>query len=429
MSKVVTNWKLASLLAAGAMVASPSLAAPADEVDALRAQVEALKARESEALRKLDALEARLQALEQSRLSDTQTADMRGMGANSSLSAVRFGETVVLAQDAGGEGGEPDRKAPAPTAAVEDVTLQQQGITGRRFSLEAGLTYSYFDNARINLNGFLALDSIFLGRISIDQLRAHIITADLTARYGLTDRLQFDVNVPYLYRYSNFQSGGAGGAATSLTEKSVKDHGLGDISVGASYRILKETPGRPDVVFTARVKAPTGKHPFGVEVVEVEGSEGNLVIPTDLSTGSGVWGASLGVSALKTIDPLVVFGSATYFRNFKRKFDDIDEAEDKQPGTVKMGDAIQIGAGVAFALNERSSLSMSYSQRFVNRARIRPAGEDEQIIVGSQANIGLVNLGGTFALTDRISIISTVGIGLTEDAPSMVAGIRVPVRF
>jgi hypothetical protein len=65
----------------------------------------------------------------------------------------------------------------------------------------------------------------------------------------------------------------------------------------------------------------------------------------------------------------------------------------------------------------------------VNRARIRPAGEDEQIIVGSQANIGLVNLGGTFALTDRISIISTVGIGLTEDAPSMVAGIRVPVRF
>jgi hypothetical protein len=124
-----------------------------------------------------------------------------------------------------------------------------------------------------------------------------------------------------------------------------------------------------------------------------------------------------------------VFGSATYFRNFKRKFDDIDEAEDKQPGTVKMGDAIQIGAGVAFALNERSSLSMSYSQRFVNRARIRPAGEDEQIIVGSQANIGLVNLGGTFALTDRISIISTVGIGLTEDAPSMVAGIRVPVRF
>jgi hypothetical protein len=406
----------AVLLMACTMLSTPAWAGPADDVDALRAQVEALKTREAEALRKLDALEARLQLLEQSRVGDSETAEMRGRG-------------LWFAQDQGGPGGEEDRKAPAPSAAAEDVQLQQQGISNRRFSMEAGLNYSYFDNARINLNGFLALDSIFLGRISIDQLRAHIVTADVTGRFSSTDRLQLDVNVPYLYRYSNFQSGGAGGAATSLTEKSIRDSGLGDISAGANYRILKETAGRPDVVLSARVKAPSGKHPFGVEVEEVEGSEGNLVIPTALSTGSGVWGASLGVSMLKTIDPLVVFGSATYFRNFRRKFDDIDEAEGDQPGSVKMGDAFQFGAGLAFALNERSSISMSYSQRFVNRARLTPEGGDEQAIVGSQANIGMVNLGATFSLTDKISIISTVGIGLTEDAPSMIAGVRVPVRF
>ena len=38
------------------------------------------------------------------------------------------------------------------------------------------------------------------------------------------------------------------------------------------------------------------------------------------------------MSALKTIDPMVVFGSFTYFHNFKRHFPDLDEAIDDQPG-------------------------------------------------------------------------------------------------
>ena len=78
-------------------------------------------------------------------------------------------------------------------------------------SIEPGFSYSHFTNARLNLSGFLALDAIFLGLISIDEVEADVLTADVTARYGLTDRLQVDVNVPYLYRRSSFKSGGAGG--------------------------------------------------------------------------------------------------------------------------------------------------------------------------------------------------------------------------
>lgn len=402
-----------------------------DEVADLRQQVEEMRAREAAALKRVEDLERRLGGLERQRVSDADAAAMRGKGQNVTR-ATRFGDTVALIQDqdpgAGGSS-EPDRKTPAPTAAVEDVSRQQLGISNDRFGLEAGVTYSHFNNARINLNGFLALDAIFLGTISIDQLRADVVTFDVTGRFSPTDRLQFDANVPYLFRHSNFQSGGAGGASTSLAEKSVRGDGLGDVSFGASYRLFKETARRPDVVLSARIKAPTGRHPFGVELIEVPGTEGNLAVPAELSTGSGVWGASAGISVLKTIDPLVVFGSASYFHNFKRKFKDIDEAEGDQPGQVKLGNAFQWGAGVAFALNESSSLSMSFTQRLINRSAVKREGASKQIIVGSQGNVGLVNLGATFAINDKISVVSTVGLGLTDDAPDMSVGVRVPLRF
>lgn len=429
--KIIRKLRKAGLALCCVLIAmpAPALAGPAEDLSSLRQQVDALKEREADALRRVEALEKRLEMLEQSRLSDAEQAGMMGRGATSGLGAVRYGDQVAVVQEDTGAGGGDDRKAPAPTVAQEDVALQQQGISNSRFGLELGMTYSHFDNARINLNGFLALDSIFLGKISIDQLRADVLTADLTGRFAPNDRLQLDVNVPYLYRHSNFQSGGAGGAATSLSEKSVSDHGLGDISFGASYRILKETQRRPDLVLAARVKAPTGRHPFGVELIEVPGTEGNLAVPDRLAMGSGVWGASIGASVLKTIDPMVVFGSLTYFHNFPRAFDDIDEAEGDQPGKVRIGNAIQYGAGVAFALNDRSSLSFSFSQRLIARTKVRRDGEDFQTIIGSQGNVGLVNIGGTFALTQRLSLISTVGIGLTQDAPNMVVGLRAPFRF
>src|SRR3546814_1889135 len=76
---------------------------------------------------------------------------------------------------------------------------------------------------------------------------------------------------------------------------------------------------------------------------------------------------------------MVVFGSLTYFYNFSQHFRDIDEALGNQPGSTKIGDAIQYGVGVAFALNERSSLSLSFTQRFGERTTIRRDGGTSQV--------------------------------------------------
>lgn len=424
--------------------------AAASEVAYLRNQVRDLQAKEAAARQTVEALEARLSRLEQIKadpISPEDAAIIRGrympeqnyarpsdpaFGGILSSTGTSSNQliSVQTRQDASEDSvSGSDRKAPAPTVAQEDVSEQQQGTFGRRFSVEVGASYTRFGNARINLDGFLALDAIFLGTISIDQINADIFTLEPSFDLGLTDRLFIDTTVPFLSRTSNFQSGGAGGSAAGLVERTVHGTGIGDVSAGLSYRLFPETVNLPDVVINARVKIPTGRHPFGIEFVEVQGSEGNLQIPEHLSFGTGVYGASLGWSMLKTLDPMIVFGSATYFRNFKRSFDDINEIPGDQPGEVKLGDAFQYGAGLAFALNDKSSISMSYTQRIVERTRLTPEGQDGRIVVGSQANVALMNIGATFSLGENISLVSNVGVGLTDDSPDVALSVRVPYRF
>ncbi len=450
----------ASALALGVSLPAVAHAQEASPVEGtVQVELQQLRERDAASQARIAELERRLSMLEQmqsQKISDNEADKMRGKGSGSTLRGERIGDTVIAVSSpldevvlappanravpqtqpvAAPTSNDPakadpeDRKAPAPVEAVEQATRNQQGYFGNRLSIEPGITYSHFDDARINLSGFLALDAIFLGRISIDQITADVMAADVTARYGIDDRLQVDANIPYLYRHSNFQSGGVGGNASGVAEKDVSGHGLGDLNMGLSHRVLRESAGLPDTVVNVRVKAPTGRHPFGVELVEVPNTEGNLAVPATLSTGSGVWGASAGVSFLKTLDPLVVFGSMTYFHNFARRFDDLAEAPGDQPGTAKVGDAFQYGAGLAFALNDRSSINMSFTQRIIERSRLQRDGQPSQVIVGSQANVGLLNLGATFALSDKMTLITNASVGMTADAPDMVLSLRVPVRF
>lgn len=448
----------APALAQDLMLQDPQI--PYEEVEAdddlavpsqFEAEFERLREREAAAQRRIEMLEARLERLERAAglqgaqpLNASEEEAMRGRGFGTNVMAPiyrgdqielqrgprGFVNTVQQEQDEEVSTAQSDvRREPAPTQSVTDITEDTQGYFGQRFSFEAGVNYAHFDDARINLSGFLALDAIFLGLISIDEQTSDVITTDFTGRFAPNDRLQFDVNAPLIYRSSVFQSGGAGGNAAGLADARVDEFGLGDVSVGASYRLLRETVRRPDIVVNARVKAPTGRDPFGIELIEVPGTEGNLEVPAALSTGSGTWAASVGVSALKTLDPMIVFGNLTYFHNFPKSFDDIDELPDNQPGEVDIGNAIQFGAGLAFALNEKSSISTSYTLRFGDETRLRFEGGDFSDVIGSGSTVGLLNFGATFALSDTTSLLTSVGIGMTTDAPDFTISARVPFRF
>lgn len=324
--------------------------------------------------------------------------------------------------------GEPVREA-QPSQSVRDVLREEHTLFSDRLTIEPGITYTYSDRSQLALSGFLVLDAIFLGNISVDTVESHTTTFDLNLRYGLTDRLEWELNLPYVYRSSTYQTVGAEGASDRYVEADVSEGGLGDIRSTLYYRLLPETPSRPDVVLNLGVRAPTGNHSYGVDTREIEGSEGNLTVPEELPTGNGVWGVSTGVSLLKTLDPAIVFANLGYTHNFERRFSDISSDPQDNPGKIDMGDSVRFGFGTAFALNPRFSLSISYSHQHAFESKRTFEGEPSETITGSGATSGAVNLGATYAMSDKTSIVSSVAIGMTEDAPDITLTFRMPFQM
>ncbi|WP_298393860.1 hypothetical protein [uncultured Azonexus sp.] len=328
--------------------------------------------------------------------------------------------------------GEVIRQAPQSASAQAVYQEQSGGIFGdaRKFTIETGLNYSHYNTRQLALNGFLALDAIFLGNINVDRIRANVLTWDTSLRYAYSDRLQFDLSVPVVYRQTTYESGGAGGGASTLSEATVtRSPRIGDINVGMYYKLLAESATLPDVVWNVRLKGPTGKHPYGIKMVD-NANNNNLKTPTELPTGNGVWSLSSGVSLVKTIDPAILFANFSYFHNFSRHFDDISSTQGQVvPGRIKLGDSFQWGVGMAFAMSERSSLSFSFSQLLSARASTQADGGTKNRIVGSNANAASFNIGLTHALSDRSTMVTSLGIGLTPDAPNFSVGVKFPYSF
>jgi len=342
-------------------------------------------------------------------------------------------EATTGSSAAGGSSyGESLKDDSAPAKSVVNLYDEASGFFGGgKFSFESGLTYSHYDTRQLILNGFLALDSIFLGNLNLDRIKADTWTLDLTGRYNFDNRWQFDINVPVVYRESAYQSGGAnGGDAQATSEQTVtRDPTIGDVNFGVAYKFLDESANTPDAVFTVRVKAPTGKDPFGIKLIQ-SGANTNIFTPEDLPTGNGVWSISPGISLVKTFDPAVLFGTLSYTHNLEGSFDDISSTVGlSQPGKVKLGDSFQLGAGVAFALNEKMSMSFSVSDLIQKKSKLKQDGGDWQTVATSDANAGYFNVGMTIAATDKLTIVPNLSIGLTEDAPDFTFSLKFPYYF
>lgn len=340
------------------------------------------------------------------------------------LAIVTLGGAGVATAQERGEG-EVVREA-RPSQSVENVLREEHALFSDRLTIEPGINYSFSDRSQLALRGFLALDAIFLGEINVDTVKSHITTFDLNARYGLTNRLEVGINIPFVYRTSTYQSIGDDFSTEQNSEASVSNSDLGDISVSMAYRLLPETLSRPDVVVSLGVRAPTGTDPYGISLREDPNT--NLNIPDELPTGNGVWGVSVGASALKTLDPAIVFANLGYTYNFEESFSDISAAEGAQPGDVKLGDTIRAGFGTAFALNERLSLSLSYSHEHIRQSSTTRDGVTRSV-VGSEANVGVFNIGGTYALNDQVSIVTSFGFGVTDDASDISLTFRMPFQI
>ncbi|MCP3750708.1 hypothetical protein [Pseudomonas sp. SBB6] len=403
-------------------------AAADPQVEALKQELMELKQRYEAQQQALMVLEQRVRQVEEAPATPAPKRLTR-----SPAETVKSGQTVASGAPGttGSAYGQSLKDDSEPAQSVSNLYDEASGFFGGgKFSVETGLTYTHYDTRALVLNGFLALDSIFLGNINLDRIKADNWTLDLTARYNLDQSWQFDINVPVVYRESTYSSGGAGGAGPVSSEATVRrDPTIGDVNFGVAYKFLDESENLPDAVVTLRVKAPTGKDPYGIKLVN-DPTNDNLSVPESLPTGNGVWAITPGISLVKTFDPAVLFGSLSYTYNMQDSFSDISPTiNTKVPGDVKLGDSWQIGAGIAFALNEKMSMSFSFSDQFASKSKIKPDGGNWQSIPSSDYNAANFNIGMTLAATDNLTIVPNLSIGLTDDAPDFSFSLKFPYYF
>jgi len=411
-------------------------AAPDPEVEALKQELQELKQRYVQQQQALSVLEQRVRQVED------QPAPPPPKRLVKSPADLKKGQTVAAASSANAPGsaastsgasyGQSLKDDSAPAQSVSDLYNEASGFFGNgKFSVETGVTYSHYDTRQLFLNGFLALDSIFLGNINLDRIKSDTWTLDLTGRYNLDNRWQFDINAPIVYRDSVYQAGGGnGGAAGTTVEQTVRqDPALGDVNFGVAYKFLDESENWPDAVFSFRIKAPTGKDPYGIKFLTSSQSN-SLAYPESLPTGNGVWSVTPGISLVKTFDPAVLFGTLAYTHNFEQSFSDISAQQGVVvPGKVQLGDSFQIGAGVAFALNEKMSMSFSFSDLVQSRSKLQQSGQSWQNVIGSDANSGFFNIGMTIAASPNLTIVPMLSLGMTPDAPDFSFSVKFPYYF
>ncbi|UPQ90188.1 autotransporter outer membrane beta-barrel domain-containing protein [Vibrio sinaloensis] len=321
----------------------------------------------------------------------------------------------------------PAQESAPKSRSAEDVYQEAGNVFTRKFTLETAFRYSYFDRKDLSLSGFLALDSIFLGDINLDRVRSNTFNVDFTGRYTINDRWQAELSIPTVYRWSDYQTVGQNNSSDGLESGKVDSSGIGDISAGIYYRLLKETEDMPDLVWNLRLTAPTGKDPYGIATTSSD--SGNLTIPNELPTGNGVWGLGTGISLVKTYDPAIVFLNLNYNHQFEESFSDISSAQGNQAGKVKLGDSWDYGLGVAFAISERMSLAINFSQSMSRTSKQRLDGGDWLEVIGSDSNSATLGIGSTMALTQNLSMVTQVSSGLSDDAADYAISVRFPYRF
>ena len=284
--------------------------------------------------------------------------------------------------------------------------------TKGKLILEPSIEYSYNANNRVFLDAFTFLPALAVGLIDLREIKRHSTFASLTTRYGMTDRLELEFKLPYVYRSDSQRSRPVSIGVGDDEIFNASGDGIGDLEFAARYQLNNGNDGWPIFIGNLTVTLPTGTSPFDVEFVQ---STPGAVYPTELPTGSGYISIQPSITALYPTDPGVFFGNVSYSFNAET---------DESVGTVNPGDTIGLSFGLGFSLNERSSFSLGYSHKHVFESKI-----DDMNVKGSVLDIGQLSIGYSFRLSPKTNINLSLGIGTTDDAQDVRLSLRVPMSI
>jgi hypothetical protein len=408
-----------------------------DDSASLKADLARERASLEQQRKALDQQEARLRKLEE-KLGATNSASTPAVptagvttkdAVATTSSAPAPGPSPSSVESVGEAPAEPDR--PPPVAALGD----QGGIITRRkhLTLEGDFEYAHADNNEVIFRGIEVPQSVLVGVFDINVSRQDILTAALVSRYGVTNRLEANVRLPYIYRTDASQLPPVDSSSQmSVGNQSASAHAfhLGDAEFGLRYQFTDGRDGQPFLIGGLQVLTPTGTSPYYVP-------RDTLGNPTRSATGAGFWAVEPTVTALLPSDPAVLFASLGYTYNFGRDINRLIGSSFIE--RVKPGGEPSFNLGVGISLNPRTAVSFAYAHTWSfgtkTDAKVQDASSGTPMLGNSMQNtardlqIGQLIFGITYRFSEKRVFNWNVQIGATNDAPAVVTTFRVPVGF
>jgi hypothetical protein len=300
----------------------------------------------------------------------------------------------------------PSREQEKPEVQAGFLREARAVLIGQgQFEMLPAVSFRHTNRNELLLRGIDIIENIFIGNIEVGRIKRSVVNASTSFRYGLTDRVQLSLRIPYqraarqqlLEPEVQRQLG-------EPTEFKTTSGGLGDIEGGMSVHALRESRWIPDLILTASLKSDSGRSPF-------ETDDG------ELSTGTGFWGLRGGATFVKVSDPAVLFLNGGYFYHHEK---------DRINGFRKVDppDSYDFGVGFSYALNPFLSLTTRFSSTFTEKTEINGLEID-----GSDQVQASLSFGVTYALGARTSVDIGADIGLTDDSPDFAVRVSTPMVF
>jgi hypothetical protein len=257
---------------------------------------------------------------------------------------------------------------------------------------DTGLVYTLFDqNIPV---GISTVSPPNLNGVVRGDFRRRLLYTPLGWRYGFTDRMQLYSYLPI--GWANTQ------LSTTGSTRDTNSGGIGDLSFGGNYHLLKGGPDCADVIMTLGATAPTGAYSTPLFNI-VPGS----------ALGQGFWGLNGSLLFVHRYDPITVFWGGGYRHLFERQFNGV---------SFQAGEQVNYQFGMAFSVNDRVTLSATMLGLYVSE--IRQGGTH---LLGTNVEPISMRFAATIDRCGRI-LEPFCSLGVTEFAPAASLGISMTYR-
>ncbi|MDH4080612.1 MAG: hypothetical protein OEU68_12435 [Nitrospira sp.] len=350
-------------------------------------------------------------------IANEQTAQTNGSRRQEKKQSVPEDRSTEVQQPAGPVGVAPEsKKEILPSWMVRTFDLPGAGVLTPKGTLivEPYLQFAHLSSSRVTLTGFTIVPAITVGLINIQGVSRDIYTAALVGRYGLTNRLEVEVRLPYLYREDSITQRPIATPSQADTLSTFSGSGLGDVETTGRFQLNQGGPDKPYFVGFARFKSISGTGPFEVPTDPLTG------VQTELPTGSGFYIFQPGLTMLYPSDPVVLFSSVSFIYNVPR---DVGNGI----GRVDPGSGGNANLGIGLSLNEKLSLTLGYDHTIFSK----PTSASNLLLTTAPqvTHIGVLLIGGSYRWSDRSFINFVVGVGATREAPDLQVTLRVPTAL